>query len=331
MGSLSIHGDTVVVGAAGEDSASAGVNGNPFDNSMSGSGAAYVFERVAGTWSQTAYLKASNPDPSDGFGWAAAVWGDRIVVGARDEDSQAKGVNGPQDDDSVQDSGAAYVFERAGGTWSQTAYLKAWRPTLNDSFGSCIDQSGSTVVIAADRESSGSTGVNGDPSSPIQPDSGAAFVFDLDSTFQPYCAQFKATSKTGCFPMLSAWDPTLATGSWDTTLIPRHSTAGVGNVLGIYIYTHGAAIGQSPFTANIPFGTLCLSGFQRSAPSCPPVILVGAQPGTCNLGVMSLDLDCNGGVLGLAVGEDVNVQFWYRDPGSPGDAGFSNAIFYTVQ
>jgi len=48
---------------------------------------------------------------------------------------------------------------------------------------------------------------------------------------------------------------------------------------------------------------------------------------------MNVAINCNGGALGIVVGEDVNAQLWYRDPTSanPGNANFSNAIFYTVQ
>ena len=42
---LGRDGRTLVVGARGEDSAAAGVNGNQTDNSVDEAGAAYVFTR----------------------------------------------------------------------------------------------------------------------------------------------------------------------------------------------------------------------------------------------------------------------------------------------
>ena len=63
----------MVVGAYGEDSNALGINGNQADQSAGGSGAAYVFTRTGGTWSQRAYLKASNADRGDLFGWDVAV------------------------------------------------------------------------------------------------------------------------------------------------------------------------------------------------------------------------------------------------------------------
>ncbi len=59
---------------------------------------------------QQAYLKASNTDSGDWFGWSVAVSGDTVVVGAYLEDSNATGVNGNQADNSAGNSGAAYVF-----------------------------------------------------------------------------------------------------------------------------------------------------------------------------------------------------------------------------
>ena len=67
--SVAISDDTMVVGAALEDSGATGVNGNQADNSVLHSGAAYVFVRDAmGNWSQQAYLKASKTAAHDNNG-----------------------------------------------------------------------------------------------------------------------------------------------------------------------------------------------------------------------------------------------------------------------
>ncbi|MFQ5747827.1 MAG: FG-GAP repeat protein [Planctomycetota bacterium] len=109
-GSVSVSGDTVVVGARLEDSNATGVNGNQNDNSANNAGAAYVFVRNGTTWSQEAYLKASNTDAGDSFGGWVPVSGDTLVAGASREDSNAIGVNGNQGDNSFDCAGAAYVF-----------------------------------------------------------------------------------------------------------------------------------------------------------------------------------------------------------------------------
>ena len=115
---MAVSGDTVVVGADGEASNATGINGDQTDNSAPDAGAAYVFVRNGTTWSQQAYLKASNTDAGDAFGYSVAVSGDTVVVGANFETSGATGVNGDQADNSAPFAGAAYVFVRNGTTWS---------------------------------------------------------------------------------------------------------------------------------------------------------------------------------------------------------------------
>jgi hypothetical protein len=67
---VAVSGDAVVVAADREDSNATGVDGNEADNSATDSGAAYVFTRTAGVWRQRAYLKASNTDAFDSFGFS---------------------------------------------------------------------------------------------------------------------------------------------------------------------------------------------------------------------------------------------------------------------
>ncbi len=194
--SVSISGDTLVVAAFGEDSNATGVNGNQADNSASGSGAAYVFVRNAGVWTQQAYLKASNTGADDGFAHSVSVSGDTIVVGASGEDSNATGVNGNQANNSALSSGAAYIFVRMGDTWTQQAYLKASNTGFSDFFGDAVSVSGDTVVVGASLEDSNSTGVNGNQANNSSGDSGAAYVFARSNDVWTQQAYLKA-SNTG--------------------------------------------------------------------------------------------------------------------------------------
>ena len=180
--SVAITGDTVLVGAPFEDSNATGVNGDEANDDLDAAGAAYVFVRTGTTWSQQAYLKASNTNSNDRLGGSVAISGDTVVVGAPLEDSNATGVDGDQSDNSTSDAGAAYVFVRDGtGTWSQQAYLKASNPDLDDQF-SRVAISGDTVVVGASNEDSNATGVNGDESDNSADDAGAAYVFVRDGT-----------------------------------------------------------------------------------------------------------------------------------------------------
>jgi len=148
--SVAVSGDTLVVGSPFESSSAIGVNGNQTDNSTSASGAVYAFVRNGTTWSQQAYLKASNTETNDMFGYDVAVSGDTLVAGAPSEDSNATGVNGNQADNSTENSGAAYVFVRNGTTWSQQAYLKASNTGASDAFGISVAVSSETVIVGSE-------------------------------------------------------------------------------------------------------------------------------------------------------------------------------------
>ncbi len=193
---VAISGDTAVVGAWREQSNATGVNGDQSDNSLDFAGAAYVFVRSGKTWSQEAYLKASNTDAADEFGSSVSVSGNTIVVGAPGEASLATGIDGNQSDNSAQHSGAAYVFVRSGTAWSQQAYLKPSNTDLGDFFGRAVSVSGDTVVVGANGEDSWATGVDGNQSIDTAENAGAAYVFVRDGTTWSQEAYLKA-SNTG--------------------------------------------------------------------------------------------------------------------------------------
>jgi hypothetical protein len=194
--SVAISGDTIVIGASGEDSSATRVNGDQINNSSSDSGAAYVFVRNGGEWIQQAYLKASNTGSSDAFGGSVSVSGDTVVVGATFEDSKVVNTSGDGADDSMSESGAAYVFVRNGATWTQQAFLKASNAGFIDLFGASVAISADTVVIGAFGESSNATGVNGNQLNNQSSASGAAYVFVRNGTVWTQQAYLKA-SNTG--------------------------------------------------------------------------------------------------------------------------------------
>ena len=191
--SIAISGDTIVVGASSESSSATGVNGDQFNNNAPYSGAAYVFVRNGTTWTQQAYLKASNTETVDFFGTSAAISGDTIIIGAGGESSDATGVNGDQTNNSADSSGAAYVFVRNGTTWSQQAYLKASNTQAFDYFGDGVAISGDTAVVGALDEDSGATGVNGNQADNSVEDAGAAYVFVRNGTTWTQQAYLKAS------------------------------------------------------------------------------------------------------------------------------------------
>jgi hypothetical protein len=154
-----------------------------------------VFVRVAGSWSQQAYLKASNTAGSDLFGQAVAVSGNIVAVGAYWEDSSATGIDGSQAD-GANDSGAVYVFNRSGSTWSQQAYVKASNTNASDEFGIAVALDGETLLVGARREASIATGVNSNQADNTAAGAGAAYVFFRNGGTWSQQAYLKA-SNTG--------------------------------------------------------------------------------------------------------------------------------------
>jgi hypothetical protein len=205
--SLTISGDgnTVAVGAITEDSSASTINGNQSDDSAVSAGAVYVFTRTGTSWAQQAYVKAPTPAEftnGDLFGYSVSLNGDGnvLAVGVYDEGGSSRGING-RSDGMRNGSGGAYVFERAGGTWRQQAYLKSPISEQNDSWGMSIALSadGSTLALASADEDCLATGIN--PPGCIDDresdtSAGAVSVFVREGTSWTQQGHFKA-SNTG--------------------------------------------------------------------------------------------------------------------------------------
>ena len=196
---LSKDGNTIAVGAVTEDGGAKGINGNQNDNSMMSSGAVYVFARTRGTWSQQAYVKASNTAAGVQFGYSVALNADGTVlaVGAYDEGGGSNDVDGAQEPTRTPNPnarggftgsngrGAVYIFARAAGEWKQTNYLKATNIENGDSFGvsNMLSDDGNTILIGSLDEDCLCTGIVqgrttvGNNDQPSDTSSGAAYVF----------------------------------------------------------------------------------------------------------------------------------------------------------
>lgn len=179
---LSADGNTLAVGASFESSDAVGIDGSGSEPGLNASGAVYVFRRSGVSWSEDAFIKASNPGQADFFGGRIALSGDglTLVVGAHTEDSAARGVDGDQEDDSAEDAGAAYVFSRSSGRWQQEAYLKASNGEAGDRFGRAlaVTASGSMIAVGAPNEDGGLGGVGADQNDNSAADAGAIYLFE---------------------------------------------------------------------------------------------------------------------------------------------------------
>ena len=219
---LSEDGTTLAVGAYGESSAATGIDGDQSDQSAPFAGAVYIFRFDGVEWTQQAYIKASNTEAWDKFGYSVAldVDGDTLAVGAPNEDSSATGINGDQFDDRFEHgtSGAVYLYRFDGLEWTQEAYIKASNTGIGEwfkqeigwywsghQFGAAVGLSadGSTLAVGAPAEDGLATGVNGDESNQnyVDTNCGAVYTFrfDGDSWFQ------EAYVKPSFVPVLGGW------------------------------------------------------------------------------------------------------------------------------
>jgi FG-GAP repeat protein len=176
---VAVSGNTIAIGMPNDPSGSAGVGGNPADISLLGSGAVVVFVRSGTSWTQQAYIKATNPGQIDNFGAAVALDGDVLAVGAPFEDSAAIGVDpiGGGADSDAQNAGAAYTYRRTGTSWARESYIKPSLSTHDSLFGTAIALSGDTLAIGAPGEASSARGIDGNQSDASMMNAGAAYVF----------------------------------------------------------------------------------------------------------------------------------------------------------
>ncbi len=150
----------------------------------------YVFTRNGTRWQQQTYVKASNPGMGDEFGHVVVLSadGNTMAVSAYFEASKATGVNGNQDDRSIPQAGAVYVFTRRGTTWTQQAYIKAsntGEAGVGDAYGEgdqfgfslALSDDGNTIAVGAIGEDSKASGINGDQTDNSLTESGATYVF----------------------------------------------------------------------------------------------------------------------------------------------------------
>ena len=217
-------GNTLAVGATQEASNATGIGGDQANNSSAGAGAVYVFTRSGSTWTQQAYIKASNTDASDLFGIAVALNndGNTLAVGAHAEASNASGVGGNQADNSSGSAGAVYVFTRSGSTWTQQAYIKASNTDASDQFGTSVTltSDGNTLAVGADGEKSNATGLGGNQTDNSLVNAGAAYIFTRSGSTWTQLAYTKASNTASTLD--SFGKPVVLNGAGDTLAIGAH-------------------------------------------------------------------------------------------------------------
>ena len=246
--SLSGDGNTLAVAAIFDDSNATGINGDDSNDNATRSGAVYVFVRSGSSWTQQAYVKASNTQTEDVFGQSLSLSddGNTLAVGAPYEDSRATGINGNQTTLEYLNgnSGAVYVFTRSGTNWSQEAYIKASNNLVleqfgGDAFGQALSLSGdgNTLAVGASSEDGAWTQSGFDEDDNSSRNAGAAYVFVRSGTTwtqQAYLKDSNSISNDGFGSDLSLSD------DGNTLAISRHGwDAGTGgnNAGSVLIFT----------------------------------------------------------------------------------------------
>jgi len=161
---ISGDGDTVIVGAEGEDTGG------------TSAGAAYIFTRSGSTWTQQAKIQSDDIQASDSFGWSVSISGDgnTAIAGARFVTISGQSY-----------AGAAYIFTRSGSTWAQQAKLQASDFQYQDYFGYdvSITGDGNTAIVSAFLEDTGGSAA------------GSAYIFTRSGSTWTQQAKIQASDK----------------------------------------------------------------------------------------------------------------------------------------
>ena len=131
---VSISGDTLIAGSPNLDTA------------FAEAGAAFVFVRSGSSWSEEAMLTASDEAASDFFGTSVSLDQDRALIGSIGADG------------SAVDTGAAYLFERTGTTWSEDLKFTELESTSGDLYGTSVSVKGDQIAIGAPGHDEGGAG-----------------------------------------------------------------------------------------------------------------------------------------------------------------------------
>jgi len=230
---LEIDEDTIAVGVPLDSSNQTTITNGATastNTSSNASGAVYVYKRVDNassstgfTWTQEAYIKATNADANDQFGSSMSLDGDTIAVGAKQEDSSLTGITNSAtvtENDSGDRQGAVYVYKRTGSSWAQEAYFKALNNTSVDNFGQTITLDGDTIAVGAHQEDSNETYItNGAYGSTDGSTSRAGAVYVYKRTGSTWAQEaFVKASNTGTINDYFGWSvsidgETLAVGT----------------------------------------------------------------------------------------------------------------------
>ncbi len=230
-GAVALDGDTALVGAA------------------KGDGVAWFFTRKEDQWIEDKSLAPSDVGSNKEMGWSAALSGTTAVVGAP----------------GSKTAGAAYVFEKGAGGWSETRKLLLAGGITGDNFGISVAISGKTILVGAKN---------------VNELRGGAYIFEKGNNGWPVHPQWKLLGSEKDDNL--GWSVALD-GDTAAIGVPQPvSEVGLGAV---YIVKKKAGAWSLPEDLSIgPFAPLPGSRFGHSVAIQGNTVLVGAPLGVAVTG-----------------------------------------------
>lgn len=164
--SVEIDGNYLVVGARYDN-----MNASGTPTGLTGAGSAYIFERIASSWTFVQKVVAVDRATNDAFGEAVNINDTTIVVGALQSNLDAAGLN------PLNDAGSAYIYERnAGGTWNYKQKLVAFDRATGNDFGDEVAIDGNHILIGAWHDTRDENSLN-----PLL-DAGSGYIYQKNTT-----------------------------------------------------------------------------------------------------------------------------------------------------
>jgi FG-GAP repeat len=146
--SVCIHGNYVIVGAAGDDN---GANINQ--------GSAFIYQLIGGAWFFNAKIIDASGGSFDNFGFSVSISGNYAIVGANMDDIGGN-----------MDQGSASFYQLSSGTWVLMQKITDVSGAANDEFGSRVSISGNYAIVGAYADDDGAN-----------IDQGSATIYQLSS------------------------------------------------------------------------------------------------------------------------------------------------------
>lgn len=266
--SLSADGNTLAVGAISESSNAQTINGAGNNDLANNSGAVYVFIRSGNSWSQQAYIKASDAGPNDIFGSAVSL----------SDDGNLLAVGAPV----AAIGGVVYLYSRSGSSWSELQVLDNVNTDNGDKFGASVSLSGNGTALAIGVPGEGGTGAGVDPANNnAGSNNGAVYLYQAGSpTWVPV-------------NYIKASNPGNSDGFGTSVALNRDGTTLVV----------GAPFEDSPNVGNPDLNTLLSSGavyiFRFTTVWSQQLFLKPASPAAFAVFGKSVDLDAAGNRLAV--------------------------------